>query len=63
MAEAIRCMGCSGPIEDVSSPDIVRATKTVKPPTLSGKLQAAGDDVAYFHSGCLRSQRSYEPAE
>ncbi|HEX2148905.1 MAG TPA: hypothetical protein VHI31_01835 [Actinomycetota bacterium] len=61
MTEAIRCMGCSGPIEDLSSPDIVRATKSVKPPTLTGRLKA-DDDVAYFHSGCFRTQGGYMPA-
>ena len=64
MAEAIvRCMGCSGPIENVSSPGVIRATKAVKPPTLAGKLKAAGEeDAAYFHAGCFSGQLGYERA-
>ncbi|HEX2054801.1 MAG TPA: hypothetical protein VHJ78_13890 [Actinomycetota bacterium] len=62
MAETIRCEGCNGPIENPSSPDVLRAVKSVKPATLTGKLKAAGDDVAYFHNGCFHSQRGYERA-
>ncbi len=61
MAEAIRCVGCSGPIENVSSPEVIRATKTVKPATLAGKLKAESD-TAYFHAGCFHSQVGYERA-
>lgn len=55
------CMGCNGPIEDLADPGVVKATKSTKPPTLSGRLKEAGDDVAYFHAGCFRSQFGYEP--
>ena len=54
-------MGCNGPIEDPSAPDVVRAQKTVKPPTLAGRIKEAGDDIAYFHAGCFRGQFGYEP--
>ena len=63
MGEAIvRCMGCNGPIENIASPRVMRARKAVKPATLTGKLEAADDDIAYFHAGCFSGQLGYERA-
>lgn len=62
MAEVHRCVGCNGPIDNVSSPGVIRAVKVVKPATLTGRLKAGGDDTSYFHAGCFHGQEAYERA-
>lgn len=61
MADEVRCFGCNGSIDNPDSPEVIRATRSMRPPTLAGKMKAADEGAAYFHVRCFSGQQDYQP--
>ncbi|HEX2178188.1 MAG TPA: hypothetical protein VHL54_01530 [Actinomycetota bacterium] len=58
MAEVFHCLGCGGPIDDPSLPDILTARKRSRLPSFSDK--ETDPQTGYFHVVCFIGQRGYQ---